>query len=547
LEGSEMAMVHSYARFSDPSQAAGDSLRRQQDAAVRWCEKHGHQLSDLRFHDLGKSGWRGDKQKALAAFLKAIDGGQVKAGEILLVEAVDRLSRKGVRPTQTLVNRILNAGVSIGILAPVEKLYRSDDENDIGGAIELAAFAFQASTYSENLSRRVTEAAASHRRKFKAGERSKWSAIAPAWLEWDIAENCWRQRPEVVAVIRLIFRRTIEGIGRRRIVGELNSENYPPPGGKRTSSGWNQNYIWRLLSTRSVLGELVSNSGEVLQDYYPPIISEADWRAANVAASNRRAQRGPTNGLVNLLGGILFNAKDRSAMGAATSMTRVASGERRVVRRYSSAAARDKKPGADHHTLVVEKFEDLVFKLLPMLELSTEKSEVAVLESERQYLQQEIDLLGEQIRSRSGSVATLGPLLADLGDQLAAVDRRLAETAVQPTVPTRAYREQLATMARGTAKERERLRDALRAIVRRIEVLLIKLGPRRNDRVKAMLEIEFRDGQFARGLELPDGGVAVLRGPRAHQRLGDQLAAGWEFGSSQYEAAVKLAIKKGAK
>ena len=69
-------IVHSYARFSDPSQEGGDSLRRQWQAAEDYCEKHGYTLSDLRFTDKGRSGFKGDKQKALNAFLRAVDDGR---------------------------------------------------------------------------------------------------------------------------------------------------------------------------------------------------------------------------------------------------------------------------------------------------------------------------------------------------------------------------------------------------------------------------------------------------------------------------------------
>jgi hypothetical protein len=101
-------------------------------------------------------------------------------------------------------------------------------------------------------------------------------------------------------------------------------------------------------------------------------------------------------------------------------------------------------------------------------------------------------------------------------------------------------------MRRGTSDERLAVKDAVQLIVRKIEVFGIKMGTRRCDRVRSLVEIEFRNDEFARGLELPDGSMVAIRGPKAHQRLGDQLAAGWEFGPSQYEAA-KLATRKGAK
>lgn len=539
-----MAIVHSYARFSDPSQAAGDSLRRQQEAAERWCEKHGHQLSDLRFHDLGKSGWRGNKQKALEAFLKAVDDGRVKSGEILLVEAVDRLSRKGVRPTQTLVNRILNAGVSIAILSPVEKVYRADDQNDIGGAIELAAFAFQASTYSENLSRRVNEANESHRRKFRAGERARWSPVSPAWLEWDSAKNKWRTKPDVVKAIKYIFKRTIEGVGQKVLTSELNAK-FPPPGGRKSSHCWNGNYIARLLKTRMVVGELCTTKGEKLVDYYPAIISESDWRAANVSNAARTKQKGPSEQHINIFTGILFNALDRSKMGYynTSRSVRRKDGRRIIHRRYQSMAAKNNAVGAGRSSVEIGHFEELVFGFLPTIELSSKKSEASTLEGERQYIQQEIDAIQEQIKSRSGSAVTLAPVLADLAEQLASVEKKIRETSVVATAPTVAYRKKLAAMRRGTQSERERVRDAVRAIVRRIEVLLIKLGPKRHDRVKCLVEVEFRSGEFVRGLELPDGGLVLLRGPAITQRLSEQVASGWTFTASEYQQALKLLTK----
>jgi len=151
-----MSTVHSYARFSDPKQAEGDSERRQTELRNIWLARHPeHHLSDLQLIDKGKSGYRGNKQKALQQFLKAIDEGRVNPGNILLVESVDRLSRKGIRETQTLVNSLLNKGIDIAILTPIEKVYHAQDTNDIGGAIELAAFAYVARVYSEVLGSRV--------------------------------------------------------------------------------------------------------------------------------------------------------------------------------------------------------------------------------------------------------------------------------------------------------------------------------------------------------------------------------------------------------
>jgi hypothetical protein len=38
------AVAFSYVRFSTPEQAKGDSLRRQGEAAARWCQRNGVRL-----------------------------------------------------------------------------------------------------------------------------------------------------------------------------------------------------------------------------------------------------------------------------------------------------------------------------------------------------------------------------------------------------------------------------------------------------------------------------------------------------------------------
>ena len=60
-------------------------------------------FSNLRLIDRGRSSFKGNRQKALAEFIRAIDRQLVKPGDILLVEAIDRLSRRGIRQTQDLV------------------------------------------------------------------------------------------------------------------------------------------------------------------------------------------------------------------------------------------------------------------------------------------------------------------------------------------------------------------------------------------------------------------------------------------------------------
>jgi len=557
--------VHLYSRFSHQSQSGGDSTRRQLAAAEAFCKRHGFRLSEDRYHDAGRSGWKrtetgGEagrlvgKQQALHAFMRAVDAGSVRPGDVLLVENLDRLSRKGIKSTRQLIDKILDTGVRIAILHPSEKIYDNEGaEGDIGAAIELASLAFTAHQYSVALSNRVSAAYQEHRRCLTEGKPSRfasgkrWASMHPSWLEWDEQRQEWREKPAQVEAIRWAFDQFAAGVGRNTVLKQLN-EKFPPPGGRSTSKNWNGSFFSRLLKTRSVLGTLESTHGEVVENYYPGIISEAVWTAANVNAAKQRRVKGPESQYVNILAGLLFSARDGSPMHSlATVSTRLKrDGSRYIYRRFKSWRSIQGVPGADTATMDVARFEDLLFSLLPKLELSSAKPQGDALLNERAYLQTEIDSLQSQIKQRTGSALVLGPVLADLSRQLVAVEARIRESGPRSSAPTAAARKRLSAMRRGTSDERLAVKDAVQLIVRKIEVFGIKMGTRRCDRVRSLVEIEFRNDEFARGLELPDGSMVAIRGPKAHQRLGDQLAAGWEFGPSQYEAA-KLATRKGAK
>src|SRR5581483_5571399 len=94
------ARAYSYLRFSRPEQAQGDSLRRQTSMAAEYAARHGLNLdSELNLRDLGVSAFRGANATvgALGGFLKAITDGLVPPGSLLLVEALDRVSRQSAR------------------------------------------------------------------------------------------------------------------------------------------------------------------------------------------------------------------------------------------------------------------------------------------------------------------------------------------------------------------------------------------------------------------------------------------------------------------
>src|SRR5262245_15937343 len=127
-------VAYSYVRFSSAKQAEGDSLRRQTADAEAWCKRNGvHLDTGVTLHALGQSEYSGDHRRnpdrnALALFLRMVEGGRVPRGSFLIVESLDRLTREHIRPALTLLLNLIEAGIRVIQLKPVEMTYDQNVE-----------------------------------------------------------------------------------------------------------------------------------------------------------------------------------------------------------------------------------------------------------------------------------------------------------------------------------------------------------------------------------------------------------------------------------
>lgn len=111
-----MSKVYSYTRFSHPSQAAGDSLRRQLALTLRWVEANGHELDNsLSLNDRGKSAFHGTNLRtgALGEFLTMAKEGKIEKGAILAIEALDRLTRLEPLEAFNLLSELVGYGIAV--------------------------------------------------------------------------------------------------------------------------------------------------------------------------------------------------------------------------------------------------------------------------------------------------------------------------------------------------------------------------------------------------------------------------------------------------
>ncbi|EFH4119734.1 recombinase family protein, partial [Escherichia coli] len=196
-----MKRAISYMRFSTEKQIKGDSIRRQSKLVTDWLSKNPDYFLDesLSFKDLGKSAFSGKHLRAgLGDFLTAIKEGLVKAGDTLLIESLDRLSRQDVDQASELLRGILRSGVDVVTLSDGEH-YTAESLKDPLSLIKSILIMQRA--YEESLRKSERVAAAWNRKKDIISEGIKVSKRCPAWLKLNDDRRGFSIIPEKVEIV----------------------------------------------------------------------------------------------------------------------------------------------------------------------------------------------------------------------------------------------------------------------------------------------------------------------------------------------------------
>lgn len=281
-----MKQAISYVRFSSDRQKHGSSVERQEGMIADWLKRHpDYEISDLKFSDLGKSGYHGEHIKEAGGFgklLKALEDGFIRAGDVVLVEAIDRTGRLEPMDMLTLViNPILKAGVSI-ITLDDNTTYSKESVNT--AQIFLLVAKIQAAHgYSAALSTRVADSY-KKRRKDAAKYGTVPRRITPVWLNPD-----GTPRDEVVPWIKTAFELYVSGVGKSTIAKRMREsgvERLAKASGPGVE-GW--------LRNKAVIGKWETLEGtpdhQVIDDIYPAIIEPSLFYKAQVHAEKMKTQR----------------------------------------------------------------------------------------------------------------------------------------------------------------------------------------------------------------------------------------------------------------
>ncbi|WP_085677825.1 MULTISPECIES: recombinase family protein [unclassified Pseudomonas] len=270
-----MKQAISYVRFSSHRQQGGTSVERQEKMIAEWLTSHTeYMLSALTFRDLGKSGFHEEHLENGGGFgelLFAIEQGAIKAGDVVLVEALDRAGR--LQPLDMItkvIAPILNAGVAIITLDDNTEYTKQS----VGGPqlFLLAAKIQAAHQYSETLSRRVTASYDKRRKQALEGVTPK--RMTPVWLNSDGSV-----REDVAPWIKEAFELYVSGMGKSTIAKRMREsgvERLAKCSGPSVE-GW--------LRNEAAIGRWNGNN------VYPAIIEPALFYKAQIHAEKVKTQR----------------------------------------------------------------------------------------------------------------------------------------------------------------------------------------------------------------------------------------------------------------
>jgi len=301
-------LAYSYVRFSSADQASGDSLRRQTEAAKRFAAANGLDLDEaLTMQDLGRSAYAGHhvSEGALGGFLAACESGIVPKGSVLIVEAVDRLTRLDHLEAMTLIGRLVKH-VDLHVVQLGRTFTNDIVRHDMGAIFTLVGAITLGHQESQQKSHRIGHAW-DQKRKAAIASGKKLTSKAPAWLK--NSEAGFIPIPGRVKIVREIFERFVAGDSQREITQDFNARGIPVWG---RGIRWGRSYIFKILTSEATQGVLkmgrkrkmdaVRTIVESVPDYYPAIIEESLFAEAagrvKSGTKGRKTTQNPLQGVI---------------------------------------------------------------------------------------------------------------------------------------------------------------------------------------------------------------------------------------------------------
>lgn len=472
----------SYVRFSSDLQVGGNTLKRQGDKVTNWLKDHPAYTLVNEYADDGVSAYKGDHLKGTGALFKLIsdaEKGLYKKGTVLLVEALDRLSRQGNRATQKLVDRILSTGLSMVLLQDnPDKIYTEADLEDELTTITIAIKAGMAKDESEKKSLRHLDNW--ERKRVKAQSGIVMTRMCPAWLSvkpdrsgFDAVEPHWQ-------TVKRIFKLRVDGLSMALISKELNSDD--TPNFKGGSGKWNQSTIQQLLTNHATYGlkvpsknasEAVKATSEGIDGYYTvngkAPVTVADFQLVQKMSYGFNAGKKPANqspNMINIFKGVLV-CKHCGATMIMNSVTPEKQGYYVCSMRRQGRCPDSRPIRRDMvDTAIVQ---GLIYNVDRLLSGSdNQKEELRQMEAEREAINTKRNMLTDLLLDMRIERDVYNQRFDQLGAQLAMLDHQIAVT--KSKLNADQIGKRVLNLDLNKAPERVELQTIVRSLLHRIAV-----------------------------------------------------------------------------
>ncbi|NTB86831.1 recombinase family protein [Agrobacterium tumefaciens] len=306
-----MTTAYIYARISSKKQIDGDGLRRQVEAAEKYAKDNNFDVDDTLydiasgFHQKHVSGG------ALGAFLELVKSGKIQPGSVLIVEALDRLSRANVLVAQNQLFSLLLSGVDVVTLEDNFRYSRDNDSlNQFYNSPHKMARGYDESNIK---SLRGKAYLAQLHEDVKAGRKARVHHL-PSWLEQTqigTSKEYEFTLRESVSTVQKIFELYEKGYGIAKIAIWLNENGILTLQESRRSNPdpnkiWRRKVVGEILNSVAVRGDLAIGD-TVVEGYYPAAVDPVTWWRVNDRYNNKskKATNGRTGlGYTNLFAGI---------------------------------------------------------------------------------------------------------------------------------------------------------------------------------------------------------------------------------------------------
>ncbi|MDK9585889.1 recombinase family protein [Lelliottia wanjuensis] len=305
----------SYTRFSSEIQKKGISIQRQNGLVQDWLSKNPAFNLVSEYYDEAKSAFKGehdDEGGQLFKLRRDITSGRYQKGAVLLVEAVDRLSRQGIVKTNQIIYEILEAGVNIVLLSDGDKIYTWEELNT--NPLLSMVITMKAEQAREESAKKSKRGLENWKKKRESGKII--TRACPAWLTANEDKTAFLPVEPHLTTVKRIFKMRLEGVSLSRIAQALNDDS--TPNFKGGLHKWNQTTIQQLVNNPAVYGckvisrqatDEVKAIAQPQEDYYTFIdksgervaaISLADFNTCKKMAGEWAKGRAPSSDNPNL-------------------------------------------------------------------------------------------------------------------------------------------------------------------------------------------------------------------------------------------------------